>query len=380
MRTTNYRLTGAVVGVTILAAASQNAFAAPVFNPENGHYYDYISTTMTWTHARSDAAGRSHLGMQGYVASVTSESEAHFINSQYISGKMAGTHTGPWLGAWQRAGNANAFDGWKWTSGEPFDYSAWAAGEPNDWKAVDENAIHFMRELGWNDRPRDMAVNGYIIEYGAPDGYTLINPAPSGEVSVDGPGGGIEQIELMDNVRFGRVSDSLDQKWSLNAGPNPTEIRYRSGTDDLVFGLMPVMDACSADLFIPMMASSGSSGGVLSSGSGPSIDLSGVVPPGQDMQLAIQLTDGNVWCSAALLNDDGADHMATWIDANDPTHYLVCFEASESTGPIVGDCNELVLELFNVVDAPLDAIPEPATLALFGLGLATTVYRRRRLK
>ena len=69
MRTSNYvSLTGAVVGVTLFAAASQVATAAPVLNPENGHYYDYIKTTMTWSAARTDAARCSGEGGDCAVA------------------------------------------------------------------------------------------------------------------------------------------------------------------------------------------------------------------------------------------------------------------------------------------------------------------------
>lgn len=380
MRTINvYNLTGAVVGVTLLAAASQSASAAPVLNPDNGHYYDYITTGMTWTQARSDAAMRSYLGMQGYVASITSESESNFVNSAFISGKMAGTHAGPWVGAWQRSGNANAFDGWRWTTGEPFGFSAWAAGEPNDWKAVDENAIHYMRELGWNDRPRDMSATGYLVEYGDPVGYTLVNPAPAGEVSIDGPNGIVEQIEMMDSVKFSRVSDNFDAKWSLNPGANPITARARFGTMPIEFGLVPGLGECNADSFISLMEAP-SSEGVLSSGSGPSVDINGSVADGAPAQLAIQLPDGGLWCSAQHLNDDMTDHMLTWVDNSNPTHYLVCFEADQQTGPLVGDCNELVVELYNVVDAPLDTVAEPGTLAIFGLGLATAMARRRKVR
>jgi hypothetical protein len=378
MRTVKVQnLTGAVVGVTLLAAASQSALAAPVLNPDNGHYYDYITTTMTWDQARADAATRTYLGNQGYIASVTSLTEAQFINSAFITGKMAGTHTGPWVGAWQRSQNSGPLNDWYWSSGEPFSFGEWAAGEPNDWKAVDENGIHFMRELGWNDRPRNMAVNGYIVEYGAPEGYTLANPAPSGELSIDGPGGIIEQLQLMDNISLARVSDGLDAKWSLNPGSNPTRFRARFSPINIQFGLMPGLDTCAPESFIPLM-NSPASDGLMSSGSAPSVDVSGAIPPGQPTQLAILAEDGILWCSSQALNGDGADHMLTWVDPNDPDHYVVSFEIDEFLGLSPGDYNDFVVELDNVLDGPIDAISEPDTLALFGLGLAAAYYRRRR--
>jgi hypothetical protein len=367
-------LTSAAVGVGFLAMAATQAVATPVLMPGSGHYYERIAGTYNWHQARANAATRSHLGMQGYLASLSSAAEAHFVKSTFIDGKFAAIHEGPWVGGWQSARATGAFDGWRWISGEPFGPAGWAVGEPNDHKGVNEEAIHFMRELGWNDRPSSMTVSGgYIVEYGAPSGYTLANPAPAGEVSIDGPGSIIEQIQLMDNITLVRVSDDLDAKWALHAGSNPVNARARFGAGAIEFGILPDFASGAEDFIALLEAPSGN--GILPIGSGPSTDLEGVIPEGDYFPLAIRDENGNVLSSLAAFN--GCDRMMTWVDANDPTHYFVAFEGADC-GTATGDFNTLVIELDNVIDGPLDYVPEPGTLALFGLGLATMIYRRRR--
>ena len=180
----------------------------------------------------------------------------------------------------------------------------------------------------------------------------------------------------MDNMSLVRVTDKLDAKWELNPGSNPTRFRARFSPISMQFGLMPGLSTCSAESFIPLM-SAPASNGLLSSGSAQSVDISGAIAPSEATQLAILAADGTLWCSSQALNSDGTDHMLTWVDANDPDHYVVSFELDASTGSFAGDFNEAVIELNNVLDGPTDAIPEPGTLALFGLGLATVLYRRR---
>lgn len=76
-------------------------------------------------------------------------------------------------------------------------------------------------------------------------------------------------------------------------------------------------------------------------------------------------------------NSDAFDHMVTWVDKNDEFHYFVAFEDLLNGGD--GDYNDLVIELHNFVDGPL-AIPEPFSLALFGLGLAGLGFASGRRK
>ncbi|MBK7900133.1 MAG: PEP-CTERM sorting domain-containing protein [Betaproteobacteria bacterium] len=140
-----------------------SAQAAPQFF--NGHYYDYINNTsggFTQDEALADAAGRSHLGMTGYVATVTSLAEQNFIFSS-VSNLTA------WLG-----GNDRGTEGsFTWVngpeSGSAFGFTFWSGGEPNDCcSGEDDVVINWGGDGSWNDigLPSfpDYRV-GYIIEY-----------------------------------------------------------------------------------------------------------------------------------------------------------------------------------------------------------------------
>jgi hypothetical protein len=55
--------------------------AAPVLNPANGHYYEVVwpGRVLTWEEAHDEAAASTYLGMQGYLATITSAEEQAFI-------------------------------------------------------------------------------------------------------------------------------------------------------------------------------------------------------------------------------------------------------------------------------------------------------------
>jgi hypothetical protein len=136
-----------------------------VFNPDNGHIYEYVSGQMSWNDARTAAAARTRLGVSGYLATVTSAEEQAFITPR-LSGAA-------WFGA-----SDSAVEGtWRWVTGpedgDPLGYTNWNAGEPNN--AGNEDCAQFLLGSGmngqWNDLPCASSlpgVPGYVVEYGAP--------------------------------------------------------------------------------------------------------------------------------------------------------------------------------------------------------------------
>src|SRR5512133_3161391 len=95
---------------------STAAWAIPIANPGNGHYYDVIPAPgITWQDARAAALSQSFLGLQGHLATITSADEHGYVNlaiQQNGGGEM-------WAGGYQNPENeTNPQAGWTWVNGE----------------------------------------------------------------------------------------------------------------------------------------------------------------------------------------------------------------------------------------------------------------------
>ncbi len=145
------------------------------YNPDTGSFYQYVSTSLTWTAARSAANSATLNGMQGYLATVTSADEFTFIKDK-TEGSQA------WLG-----GTDQTVEGyWRWIDdpGVPADesgvlfwlgnytgtaqngmYTDWNGGEPNN--SGDEDALQITSNGLWNDLPANSSsfLLPYVIEY-----------------------------------------------------------------------------------------------------------------------------------------------------------------------------------------------------------------------
>lgn len=181
-------------------------------DPATGHFYEsrkFPGANESWDWAARDAASRSFFGMQGYLATITSEHENDFITGIVTANAWIGAvdmaedlsrvaggelpvwmwMTGPETGQVFWRGTERSQGGWAGSglgNVEAGMYENWNSGEPNRSQTGEgpeafgtifgtEPPTHNDNEIGqWNDLPNSFAdrqwLDGYIIEYGGLEG------------------------------------------------------------------------------------------------------------------------------------------------------------------------------------------------------------------
>ena len=174
------------ITLTSSYAGPSGGGASPAYYAANGHYYQYISTTRTWTAAQADVANNpltyTFNGLRGYLATVTSSGENSFVTSRVGSSAV-------WLGARRDLNNTNATgdNAWYWTEGPEATgagahfynqgggalngaYINWNSGEPNGTTTAGESALQLLSGGSgqWNDLQASdgSQLLGYVVEYG----------------------------------------------------------------------------------------------------------------------------------------------------------------------------------------------------------------------
>jgi hypothetical protein len=128
-----------------------------VANGGNGHFYEFVLSGLTWSAAKTAAESRG-----GYLATITSAAEQAFVQSKMPAARF-------WLGAYHDHDAPDFFPpdrGWRWVTGEPWDYTAWNPGEPNN-TGTSFDAVHLEILGQWNDHSQVTPFN-FIIEYALP--------------------------------------------------------------------------------------------------------------------------------------------------------------------------------------------------------------------
>lgn len=133
------RLTSTTLMAAALLAVPRVAAAQPVqwsvAAGGNGHWYEYRQSIsifdglFTFDAARSAALASTHLGLQGYLAKVTSAAEQEFINDfGFLLG--FGASSNAWLGASDAAVEGE----WRWLdgpeAGQLISYTNWRPTQP----------------------------------------------------------------------------------------------------------------------------------------------------------------------------------------------------------------------------------------------------------
>lgn len=135
-----------------------------VRNASNGHYYEVVQSSGTWTQAKAAAEQLGYLNARGHLATITTTDEQAFINTQFS------TSTPTWIGGTQLPGSVEPAGGWTWITGEPFVYTNWNSGEPNNTGGT-EDSIELVSGGRWNDLGHTDTLSQFLVEYDVDPGF-----------------------------------------------------------------------------------------------------------------------------------------------------------------------------------------------------------------
>jgi hypothetical protein len=193
------------------AASGSRSFSitvgSPNYLPSTGHYYEYVSDLgITWTAAKAAAASRTYFGLQGYLATLTSQEEADFSGLQAVGVGWIGASDDPSQGASQ--------ENWQWVTGPeagqqfwtglaggsttaPSNFAFWNTGEPNDsgGGSNSESYAHITAASvgisgSWNDLSNTGAASGsyqpqgYVVEYGGMAGDPVLQISATTQINI----------------------------------------------------------------------------------------------------------------------------------------------------------------------------------------------------
>ncbi|MEO9897334.1 MAG: lectin-like protein [Paracoccaceae bacterium] len=132
----------------------------------NDHWYEFVPTFLSWNDARMASLNSQHMGSNGYLATITSQAEQDFLNSNWLF------NSNYWLGGSDQLSEGD----WIWVDGPEAGqavggalYDNWNAGEPNNlfFNVPPENYMYgwVNADGAWNDNPGTQQYF-YLVEYG----------------------------------------------------------------------------------------------------------------------------------------------------------------------------------------------------------------------
>ncbi len=165
--------------------------ANPVLDPENGDYYPFVSDPgISWDRANQLASNMSFDGLEGYLATITSQSELDFVEN-YTS--IAGT-ANIYVGGRRIAGTTAT---WEWATGPLAGTIFWnkgpVAGEFAAWDPV--YALGKVHDTAHPDSPGSSAlyINSWFRPY-----FTSAYPwAVPGGISAGGNSGFLVEYSVV---------------------------------------------------------------------------------------------------------------------------------------------------------------------------------------
>lgn len=157
-----------------------------VKNGGNGHFYEVVETSLSWSDAKDASEASTLHEVYGYLATVTSASENQFI-TELLADAGLGEY---WIGGFQPDGSIEPDGNWQWVTTEEFAYTNWNSSEPNNFlgDGGPENYLVIRNLSGmegnWNDQYGVELMVGYVVEYAVPipSGFILLGSAIVGVV------------------------------------------------------------------------------------------------------------------------------------------------------------------------------------------------------
>ncbi|MCK4408903.1 MAG: hypothetical protein KAW67_02390 [Candidatus Eisenbacteria sp.] len=220
------------IGLAAIALlATPIAHADPVQWSGNGHFYDVVAESRTWTSAWTQAASMTWGQYRGHLATVTSAEEQAFLEATF--GELLNMS---FLGGYQSPTSAPPADKWHWLTGEPWSFTHWASGEPNDvggpeyWIEVQQIGTTYM----WNDwGPNDGVRPRFVVEY-----ELVPSPILTGPILHSGNGHSYyltaemswqsaQELALTLEGDLATINDAGEQEWVFTTFGSFDE-RYRS--------------------------------------------------------------------------------------------------------------------------------------------------------
>ena len=181
--------TGSMPGNVYIAVTATVNPTGYFYFPPNGHFYRPMNVSgITYTNAKTAAAGQTFKGQTGYLVTITSQDEQNFINANVplsniwfalsditLEGRWR-IDAGPEAGTlvWTASANVNNSTTGTYSSAgttAPGQFTAWASSEPNnaDGAIGEDHAVtKWNGANNWNDL-RDgnsLNVGGYVVEFG----------------------------------------------------------------------------------------------------------------------------------------------------------------------------------------------------------------------
>ena len=161
-----------VLFLTVSPTFAENDSTDPIYNPENGKYYQFIQDIgISWVNAESIAKELYHDGFTGQLAVITTQDENDFITD------LLPDESSAWIGLKTSDGD------FKWINEETFDYSNWSSYQPTNGDYEDYVEL-FEYNGKWNDTVNgNHDITGYIVEYTLP--VDPVDPVCDSENSPD---------------------------------------------------------------------------------------------------------------------------------------------------------------------------------------------------